>query len=468
MKKQSASTRRSGSLWALAAGRGAVVAGLLGAAAAGCSGGNPGGANRGERAPGSGPSGVAVSRGEIAVHPSGRFFLSEWRGGLAMGDLGAGTSRSFDELPTPTALAFWDAAAGDGFYLVSSSCVGRVSPEHCDDKLASFSLAEGRILWERPLERRYTRLQVAKGGERLVLAERDVLVLDAKTGATVASITAPGSLVDVDLSPDGARAILTSDRQTPAAPTSLVQVHDLARGEPVCEIVVPNCADNLVVAQGGSRAFLAPTRCRRDPVSVIELDACRFRENLPGFGPVALAAGGETAVAFIDTQIVDPGAPPLPPEVRESEIPYHLMFINVNTLAYTTAPVGNQLPRYAVTPDGGLLLVDSDDWGPTEVRVLDVAKKAMTRVDGPGIELEEYVLTPDSKAAFALYNGLFHLDLRAARNEALPLPFAPEGINITPDGSSLLLRTDDGAVYRWGVATARVEPGVFFGPAGAR
>ena len=441
---------RSSGLWS----RAAILAGLPVMLA---SGENMGGANQGGAAPGSGKTGVDLAVGDIAVEPGGAYFLSRQGSTLLMGDLATRRVEALAALPAPDRVAFWASVSGRGFFLLSQSV-------HGEETVLSYDVDRRAVAWKVSLARTDMRLQPSEQGDRLVIAgSSDLVVLDAATGVTRGSFTVPGGLADVEVDGANDRLIAVGNTRTvstdPAVLETHIHVRRLVDASATCEIVAPNCADQLVLAPGGQRAFLAPTTCQRDPVSVLDLAACTFEKNLPGFGPVALSQNGKTAVAFVDRDSKDPMAPALPAEVTTSADRYHLMFIDIATLAYGTTPIGANLPRYAVTPDGRLLLVDSalDPAGTQgNVRILDIDQKSIRNVVGPHVQLESYVLLPDSSAAYAVWGDLFRIDTDAATATKVPLPFSPTAVNMVPSGATLLLKDGSEHVHLFDVAAASV------------
>lgn len=399
-----------------------------------------GGANQGGRQPGNTEGGIDVGLGEIAVAADGRYFLSLSNGYLMVGDLQTRSMRALEGLPKADLLSFWPEGAG--IYLISYP---QTLTEGATERVLSFDLAEDRVIWSKAFERLDTGLDVAPGGRLVLWGAAGAQVLDGGSGESVGKVSlhAGEGLADLDVLSDG-RLLLThwTERDAERRPTTDVSMHS-PTGQPLCRVTVPNCDSELVVDATEARAFLAPTRCGRDPVSVIELEpaACRFRENLPGFGPVAPSPDGRTMVAFMDRDDPDPEAPARPTEVRESAIRFHLMFIDVETLAFDTTPIGDVLPRYTFTPDGRTLIVDhSEREASRGVLLLDVDSRSTKPIRGPVVDLDTYVLTPDSRRAFVVDAGLYTLDLTEALVESLPLSFVPISINITPAGDTLLLK----------------------------
>jgi hypothetical protein len=174
---------------------------------------------------------------------------------------------------------------------------------------------------------------------------------------------------------------------------------------------------------------------------------------LPGFGPVALAPSGALAVGFLDRDNVDEAL-----FDDKSQIPargsdqYHLMLIDTQTLKFELIALGDTLPRYAMSPDGTLLLVDADSfWEDGRVRVLDVKTKSLGAVEGDDVRLENYVITRDSRRVFLLDQGLFQIDLEKRSVAAKRLDFMPDNLNITPDDGMLVLRQDSNTLWLYDV-----------------
>src|SRR4029078_8758241 len=99
--------------------------------------------------------------------------------------------------------------------------------------------------------------------------------------------------------PDGRRALVVTHEAWSSdkipLPTSKVTVLALSDGK-THAFDVPNCASTLAITPDGTRAFLSPTSCQLDPVSLLDLtqDTEAWVRNLPGFGPLAMAKDGAT------------------------------------------------------------------------------------------------------------------------------------------------------------------------------
>ncbi len=457
-------------LWA----RGLVILAAVPAMLASGDGGDMGGANRQGRAPGSGDDGVNLgggksvgSVGEIAVDPGGAYFLSRRGDALVVGDLATRSLRELRAIPAPSRVAFWPPSLGKGFFVVSTS--------KSSEQILSYDLHADRVVWTASASRTDHGLAVDAEGKRVVLWDGTfVEVRDAGTGAVRGSLSVPRGVADVDVR----RTIVVTENHViqaggPSTTLHVRAVDDLAG---TCDIVVPNCSSQLVIGPDGRRAFLAPTTCGKDPVSVIDIDGCAFERNLPGFGPVALSLQGNTAVAFIDRDARDPGGPVLPPAVLASAKRYHLMFIDVATLDYATMPIGDELPRYAVTPDGRVLLVDTWWLSADQVRVLDIDTRTLRTVEGLAVNLVNYAMLPDSTAAFALDGGMLYI-IELGRKWSIHAGARPDelatapranvvraidvgfvsALNITPDGKALLLKDGDSAIRLLDVTSEKLS-----------
>ena len=416
--------------------------------------GNAGGANEGGHAPGSGDDGIDVGLGHLAVDPTGRYFLSRQGDGLAVGDLDANSVRVLTSLPVPSKVAFWARNRGRGFFVIGAKDGGH--------RIASYDYDGERQRWSVEIPSSWGGLKVSeKDGSIVVWSEDWLRVLSQDTGSIVGTMAPTSAIRDVDVRHDTGQLIVTTDTvwktvDGESLPYTTVFIRNAADASAICEIEVPNCADELVLTPDGGRAFLAPTFCAHDPVSVLDLTGCTFEKNLPGFGPVALSQNAQTAVAFIDAATNDPSAPPLPDEVKQSDSRFHLMFIDVDTLEYGTLPVGEELPRYAVTPDGKMLLVDAYA-SANNVRILDVEARALRTVEGAYVLLDDYVLLPNSEYVYGLHmTTLFELDIPAAQSRTVGLSFSPVSINMVPSGELLLLKDRDSQIHLFDVDEQRV------------
>ena len=84
---------------------------------------------------------------------------------------------------------------------------------------------------------------------------------------------------------------------------------------------------------------------------------------------------------------------------------YQLMLIDTDTLHYDFAEVGEDLPRFAVTPDGNVLLVDSTGSSDT-ARLFDVSSRSFHALSGLTVKLDNFAMSSDSAHANVLQNDV--------------------------------------------------------------
>jgi hypothetical protein len=410
-----------------------------------------GGANLNQRAAGNHDGGIAISHDEIAIDPRGEHIVVRAGTDLYAGDLATRTLARIANIDGAKLLAFHDA----GFFAYTAA-----------GELVSYDLGRGKQLWRRAPGGRWDRLDVTPDGAHVVLSGADVQIFDAVTGESAGGFTPERSIEDVDITPDSARIVVTEhEHWQDFQPWTDVHVVDAASGAKLCTATVPNCADELIIHPDGTHAYLAPTSCKRDPVSIVDITAsCRFEKNLPGFGPVALTPDGATGVAFLERQ--DGG--------------FDLMTFDTRSHELHTIPIGMHLPRYLLTPDGKTLVVDGVEevvgdgkqiaLRSQRVRLVDLATRTVREAEGPRVMLNAFVVTPDSRQIWLIHSddylldkrevravdiGLFAVDVPGARIERIPLAIAPEGINALPGVATLLLR-DGSQIHLFDVASRRI------------
>lgn len=434
---------------------------VLSAASSGCF---EGGANFNQQAPGNneqggvdldGGSGSTWSDngetyhtyGAVAVAPDGTYFLSASDGKLIFGDLVSGTSSLVPGVGAPSRVAF--AAKAARFYLSSTSA----------GKVYALDAKTRKVIWQ--VSTTGTKLYPSKDDKLLVVAEDyGLTVREAATGKKLAE-SAPGAIMDVDITPDSKRAVITLLHDwgsQSSTPTTKLVVLDLVTWS-TKTIKVPNCSSPLVLTPDGSKAFLAPTSCTQDPVSLIDLKEGKFVKNLPGFGPVELASDGVTAVAFMDAQDLDlslfddpADAPP------KNGTRFHLMLIDTQTMTFESVALGDKLPRYALTPDGKVVLVDEGSYfSQGGIRVLDVKTRQLKQVSGAEVQLDHFVVSPNSKDVYLLYvSDLYWLSIPQLTVKPLKTTFGAKAINITPGGEELLLLDPEGTLHLYDLSTHKV------------
>lgn len=423
-----------------------------------CSG-NDGGLNEGQHAPGDQPGGVMVGLGDIAVAPTDSFVIFERSDGLAVGWTGSGEVQSLP-VKSPTRLAF--SKARPVVYVGTTDSSGRI---------VAVDVETRSPLWSTPFRTTSTksfRILSTADDRAVVAADQasgNVTVFDATSGELKRTFHFGGNIVDIQILPDDARALVVLGHTWSGSTVSTqVKVVPIDGGTP-SSISVPNCSDHVGVSEDGQRAFLAPTTCPepvtlriKDPISVIDLTpgSEKFVRNLPGFGPVGVK--GSLAVGFLDRNSIDRSLfddPSLIP--ASSSAQFHLMLIDTTTLKYRFAEAGDHLPRFAITPDGNVLLVDSSWSVDVPARLFDVANSSWKFIDGAPLLLDNFVITSDSRHAYVIetrfFDGLYDLDIANGRSVEISLPFAPTNINISASDQTLYLRKDDANVCVFSLET---------------
>jgi len=405
-----------------------------------------GGANANQKGVGDQPGGVALGIGEIAVAPVGDFILFERGDELASGDVASGAIHSLP-VREPSRLAF---SKQRPFVYVGSEAT---------DEVIAVDVEARAVSWRKAVPSAQTselRLMSTKDDRFVVSSQDDAIqVFDAATGAQKGTLALQGMLVDLQVLPDSKRALAVELHEwNGEQPSTRVTILDLET-QAKRTLTVPNCADRVAISADSKRALLAPTTCQKDPVSVIDLTAGKekFERNLPGFGPVALSPDGTTAVAFLDRDSIDLSLfedPKLAPTSAAER--YHLMLIDTGNLAYEFVAAGDALPRFAVTPDGNVLLVDTA-YSTDAARLLDVPSRTFKSISGPVVRLDDFVLSRDSKHAYVRQPGVYDIDVGAATASELSTSFTPKNLNISADDKALFLRVDDERVCIFDLAT---------------
>jgi hypothetical protein len=408
-----------------------------GAASSGC--GGPGGANENQHVVGDQPGGVKLGLGEIAVAPDGSYVIFEGEGRLSVGWPASGV---VEDLPISKATKLAFSKKRDVVYVGSDD----------DFKLHAIDVKRKTELWASPLDTidaEAFRIETSDDDTRVLTAGANHLALrDAATGESVAEQVFEQAIVDIALPTTGARALVVTQESWPAdeaQPTANVAVVSLSDGKR-SDFTVPNCASKLTVTPDGARAFLSPTLCNKDPISLIDLTpgAEAWVKNLPGFGPLAMAQDGTSAVAFVDAFNVDESLfinPQQIPPHGMNDPHYYIMTLDTKSLAYELTAVGDTLPRYALTPDGNVLLVDAVYSAADQLRLFDTKAHTFREVQGPAVLLNNYVISSDARHVYALWQGLVDIDVQASVAEPIPLAFTPLNINIAPDNQTLFLRS---------------------------
>lgn len=424
--------------------------------------GNIGGANQGVRAAGNRQGGIALEEGEIAVAPNGRFFVTLKNAQLAVGDVGSERAEVLQDIASVERVAFWTGENGEGLFILTDG--KKQGADGKPETVISWSRSEKKTVWRKELPRRDRWLDVNSTGNRIVLTGDDILLADASTGSEVGTHLASSQIPrDVDLTRDGRFLIITEETAWDGTnPHTRMEVRRTDDGSSSCETTADNCADELVLSDDESTAFLAPTLCQKDPVSVVKIQDghCEIAKQLPGFGPVALSPDGKTAVAFIDRDApATQGFPEVPAAVKQSKLRYHLMLIDTHTLDFRTTGYADVMPRYAFTGTGSDLLVDMPMDPLKQVEIFDVKTLTKRVVAGAPIKLNVFTLSPDGKHAFVVNDGLFEIDVEKAQLSSIPVKVNPGALNSTPDGHTVLVGSSSEHAVVFMDASSKKETG---------
>lgn len=442
-----------------------------------------GGANANDRTFGGEP-GEQLLTGVMEVTPSGRFAVLQRNTVTVILDVEA---ESYVELPQQLARIALSKTRDVGYALAN------------DGALAALDLATGDELWRADATfADVSWLRVTDDDGALVVADGATLtILETADGSLRGTAELPSTVSFGELLPKSARAMVvghtTWNGPSPSTPVVLVDLATAAQSS----VSVPNCEAPPAVLPDESRALLSPTYCEfdrasnpddawtnPDPVSVIDVGetGLSFVKNLPGFGPVALSHDGARAVAYLDTKRVDPSM-----FADKSQIPapdgreYHILVIDPKTLAFTVTPIGDALPRFAMSRDGKGLLVDAsikvvhraqahadanlsvsakgisgeisasaaifDDASP--FGWFDLETRAFTGFRGPQAGLDRFVQLADDKTVVTLQkraDGLggipFTIDLETKTTAVLGGDYGTgvRDIGLLPDGATIVLR----------------------------
>ena len=485
------------------------------------------GLNQNEQSSGNREGGVDLSWDQIAIDPTGSYFISGRHGQVIYGDIKTGESKILEGISNMTRLVF---GADHMIYCDAY--------HQSESVLAAYDLRSEEVIWAIPEAEladedgqvesyANATLDLSRDQSRLIVAGvKRFRVLDVRDGHVMFDTTFDKTIVDVDVHPTEDRVLVTLDHEwvdevpqtqlismswehlqaSPSAEddqarsaestlgvTTLSRAeinaeltstqrpltkatHQIAQLEPSRElepalpvlnrpktvkIIIPNCSSELTLTPNGKRAFLAPTRCRKDPVSVIDLVEERFVRNLPGFGPVAMSPSGETAIAFINMNNVEEHLFDDPSQIPSKEDGiYHLMLINTSDLSFKTLPLGDRLPRYALTPNGQMLLIDDAQvFGreDAQVRILDIDTLTLQPVVGPSVRLLHYVLTSDSSRALLIDEHLYELSIEERRVEKLDINIEPSRLNITPDDQQLIVRSKSNKLWVYDLVARKMS-----------
>jgi len=204
-------------------------------------GGNIGGANQGLRSPGNRQGGIALTEGDVAVSPDGKFFAAIKDGKLVLGDVG-GSNTSKPGLPKPERVAFWSNSDGEGILVLANG----KRDGNGTERLVAFDRKSDKVLWDVQLSRADRWLDMTPDGKRIILtSDSSVALVDGANGSYLSDVGANTFNVrDVDITKDGRFVIVTRDMGFSMTNVSMTRTEN---GEEVCDVEVTNCADEVVL-----------------------------------------------------------------------------------------------------------------------------------------------------------------------------------------------------------------------------
>jgi hypothetical protein len=432
-----------------------------------------GGSNGNDRTDG-GAQGEVLLTGAMVVSPDGNYALMQRNDTSVLVDIPRRAA-----VPVAAQVDRWifAKAAPAAFAVVGN------------DTVVAYALPAATERWRMSAGQAITMLRLSDDDATVAIGSGSQLrLVDAAAGIRRADVATDGAATELAFVPARGTAIVSGtthwQNHTPA--TQVLEVK-LSTGV-ARETTIANCSAPIAVMPDASRAFISPTFCEEggqstpqagwtnpDPVSVVELLAAgpSFRMNLPGFGPVAMDEKGTRAVAYLDTQRTIPSMFTDPTKVPPATGPrYHIMRINPVTLAYELTPIGDLLPRFAMTRDGSALLVDAtvervrgeaslkvniDSSGKLKVNlkvfgsidtlfgVFDLEKATFASITGPAASLDRFVQMGDCQRVFTLADrsdgmggDLYRIDVPARTTASLNRSL--RDIGLLPDGATLLLR----------------------------
>ncbi|MGM0574356.1 MAG: hypothetical protein ACQEXJ_01300 [Myxococcota bacterium] len=414
-----------------------------------------GGMNEGESTPGNKPGGQTLGE-ELALSDDGRYLVTKsaeehgatvWA--VDLEDLRAVRLPVGDgDGSATTKMVF---GASERAYFLSHAWGDRDESDRLLSTVHEISLSTGRETRSWPLKGSATHLSIDEEHRRIAAWTRGPWKLDGEPdvhrivvldldGGQPRSLDLPTRTEDVRWIPSTGDLAAVQPNENMQSTVTLFEGPGL---EPH-DIAVPNCASSLEVAPDGETAMLAPTHCSKDPVSVIDLEARTFVENLPGFGPVDFSPDGRWALAFGRRADLERVAG------IETEAAYSLLFIDTETLDIEVLELGADLPIYSVTPDGQVVLIYSvlQSSAYDGIVMVDVETRTLRETSGPEVDLSEFVMTPDGRLVYLVDGGLFRLDVDTGMITYVSLPCGgpgeptrcnPDLVNLLPGGETLVL-----------------------------
>ena len=424
-------------------------------------------------------SGEKLLTGDMIVSPAGGYAVLQRSSVSIVVDAALGTAR---ELPFQV----------DRFVFASGTATGyAINPANA---VVAFDLATLRILWSTSLPSNDVALfRVSPDDRSIVVALGDrVVALDTASGLARGDVAVTSRPTYLAFAGASRAIVVGSTRWTSHVPATSLTSIDLAGAattSPAASIDVPNCEAPLTMLPDGTRGFLSPTYCEEtvpanvqktwtnpDPVSVVDVGGSAagglaFVKNLPGFGPVALNGRADKVIAYLDAKRIDPAMFEDRSQIPAKDAdPYQLLAIDPRTLTLSLYPIGQELPRFAMSIDGRGLLVDASvhvfraeakvsvQLGPDGITAsasgvfgsdapfgyFDFDAARFTAFDGPQVGLDRFVQTADGHVyalktrSDGLGGDLFGVDV--THHATVDLGLSLRDIGVLADRRTLLLR----------------------------
>ena len=131
--------------------------------------------------------------------------------------------------------------------------------------------------WEEALFQSAVCTVTVKLAERQAAVNRcRVQVVPIDQPATAQVWQTPRPVRDLDFSPFRGEILLTWSEFVGNAPQATLAFYQPGLPEAITQATAANCGDELVLAPQAGRAFLAPSSCQKDPISVFNLDQRTF------------------------------------------------------------------------------------------------------------------------------------------------------------------------------------------------
>lgn len=287
-------------------------------------------------------------------------------------------------------------------------------------------------------------------------------LVDLSTGISW-TVDLPHRLRDIDMDTESGDLLIAYSKKLndPKVPVnSFLAFYDPETRGFTGKLQFQNCADEVVINEKTKQALQSPTVCafvqdgqavspltlqesawggqapHHDPISVIDLEARKFVENLPGFGPVAVSEDGTLAAGFTLK------------EVMKSEWNYDkqlnpvgIILVDLPEGTWEVIEYGSAIPAYTFSPDGKALYLYSDNpESAGELARIDLSTRALEWLEGPSIDLDAFVWSPDGDELFTVSDlALYHVRNDSSEILKVGIPVEASLINIRPQGDFILV-----------------------------